>query len=235
MGCRFPKHSWATIPASIHTALRATGPDGTFNEADLEILKKTKLITLEKWQGDDAVDASGKRVFLWEEDAWVNTAKQIKAINPDASVVVWMDTMLVYTGWRLDGMDGDPVTNHTLNPDATHACSTGHLRASEWIERYPQLLVHNTSGQPALEGFGNCHVYDHSQARVRQFWRDNCIRLTQSGVIDGCGADFSAGTHNSVARDGVNVEMGFMNVNESVAAAWLEGKRQMMIDTTAAL
>ena len=24
---------------------------------------------MEKWQGTDAVDASGKRVFIWEEDA----------------------------------------------------------------------------------------------------------------------------------------------------------------------
>ena len=51
--------------------------------------------------GQDAADASGKRVFLWEEDAWVASAKQIKAANPAASVVGWMDTMLVYaTMWR---------------------------------------------------------------------------------------------------------------------------------------
>jgi len=109
------------------------------------------------------------------------------------------------------------------------------LRASEWISRHPELLVHNTSGLPALEKYGNCYVYDHSQARVRQYWRDNCIRLTQSGAIDGCGADFSAGTHNSMARNTVQDTMAFMNLNESVAIAWREGRRQMMIDTTAAL
>lgn len=233
--CRFPEHSWDTIPASIHTALEATGPDGTFNEADLETLRKAPLITLEKWQGDDATDASGKRVFLWEEDAWINTAKQIKAVNPNAAVIVWMDTMLVYTGWRLDGMTGDPVVNHTLNPYANSACATGHLRSSEWISRYPELMVHNSSNELALSLYGNCYVYDHSQPRVRQYWRDNCIRLTQSGVIDGCGADFSAGQHNSMARNTVEDTMQFLSVNRSVAESWQEGRRQMMIDTTAAL
>merc|ERR1711870_99169 len=85
------------------------------------------------------------------------------------------------------------------------------------------------------EKYGNCHVYDHSQPRVRQYWRDNCIKMTQSGAIDGCGADFSAGTHNSVARDGLEVTMSFMNLNESVATTWRAGRRQTMIDTTAAL
>jgi hypothetical protein len=67
--CKWPKHSWATVPASVHTSRRDTGPDGTFRAADLLDLQKFPLITMEKWQGTDAVDASGKRVFIWEEDA----------------------------------------------------------------------------------------------------------------------------------------------------------------------
>ena len=42
------------------------------------------LAQLEKWQGFQAP------VFLWEEDAWVAAAKQIKAANPNTSVVAWM-------------------------------------------------------------------------------------------------------------------------------------------------
>ena len=37
-------------------------------------------------------------VFLWEEDAWIAAATQIKKANPNTSVAVWMDTMLIYTG-----------------------------------------------------------------------------------------------------------------------------------------
>jgi hypothetical protein len=101
----------------------------------MQVFKKFSLITMEKWQGQDATDATGARAFLWEEDAWIASAKQIKAVNPTASVVVWMDTMLVYTGWRLDGNTSAPI-NHTLNADAVAACATGHFRPAEFIERY---------------------------------------------------------------------------------------------------
>ena len=237
--CRWPKHSWATIPASIHISRTDTGPDGTFRAADMASIKKFPLVTIEKWQGVDAVDASGKRVFIWEEDAWINSAEQIHAANPDASVVGWMDTMLVYTGWKLDGSEEpakgkNPVFNHTLNPDAQAACATGHFRPAEYIERYPQLLVKNTSGKLAISQYGSCHVYDHSQPRVQQYWRDNCLKMTAAG-LDGCGADFSSGDHNSMARNTVQDTMAFLGVNESFANVWRAGKRQMMIDTTAAL
>jgi hypothetical protein len=240
--CRWPKHSWATIPASVHTSRADTGPDGTFTDADIANLVKYPLITIEKWQGVDAVDpATGKRAFIWEEDAWINSAKKIKAVNPGVSVVPWMDTMLVYTGWRLDGKQEktgkdaplEPI-NHTLNPDAQLACSTGHFRPAEYIERYPQLLLKNTSGQLAITGYGQCHVYDHAQPRVQQYWRDNCLKMANAGM-DGCGADFSSGGPNSMARNTVQNTMEFMHLNESVATAWRAGKRQMMIDTTNAL
>ena len=43
---------------------------------------------------------------------------------------------------------------------------------------------------------GGCHVYDHTQPRVQQYWRDNCLKMANAGM-DGCGADFSSGGHNS--------------------------------------
>jgi hypothetical protein len=229
--CKWPKHSWDTIPASVHTSRSDTGPDGAFTDADMENLVKFPLITIEKWQGTDATDSSGKRVFLWEEDAWVNSAKKLKAKNPDVSVVPWMDTTLIYTGWMLDGSTN---LNHTLNPSAQAACATGHFRPAEFIERYPQLLVKNAKGDIATESFGQCHVYDHTQARVRQYWRDNCLKMTKAGM-DGCGADFSAGGPNSMAKNTVQNTMQFMGLNESVATAWRAGRRQMMIETTASL
>lgn len=167
----------------------------------------------------------------------MNAAKQIHAANPDASVVAWMDTMLVYTGWRLDGAcstNKSCAVNTTLNPDAQYACSTGHFRPAEYIEQYPELLLKNTSGDLAITHYGGCHVYDHTQPRVQQYWRDNCLKMTAAG-LDGCGADFSSGGHNSMARNSIQDTMGFMNLSNTTAIAWRAGKRQMMIDTTAAL
>ena len=89
---------------------------------------------MEKWQGTDNVDASGKRAFVWQEDAWVASAKQIHAANPDAAVVGWMDTMLVYTGWRLDGNASAPMPNGPIlgrlctHPNAS-ACTVADGRA----------------------------------------------------------------------------------------------------------
>ena len=71
----------------IHTSTMSTGPTGAFGAAALEVLKKVPLVIVEKWQGVDAVDAGGKRVFLWEEDAWIAAAKSIKAVNPSAVVI----------------------------------------------------------------------------------------------------------------------------------------------------
>ena len=170
-------------------------------------------------------------MFLWEEDAWVAAAKQIKAANPNASVVAWMDTMLVYTGWNYPEAPG---INHTLNPDASAACATGHFRVAEDIEKRPAMLLKNASGKLAITAYGGCHVYDHRQAAVREYWRDNCLAVANAG-LDGCGADFSAGGPNSMAANTVENTMAFMGLDNDTAVAWRAGRRQMMADTTAAL
>ena len=137
----------------------------------------------------------GQPVFLWEEDAWVAAATEIKKASPNTSVVVWMDTMLVYTGWNWSpsGAAHNGTLNTTLNPDIKGPCATGHFRPAEYLETAGRaLLLKNKSGLPALQKWSNCHVYDHSQAAGRQYWTEMCLNMTASGVIDGCGADFSA-------------------------------------------
>ena len=230
------------VQASVHTSRTNTAADGTFTDADVAVLAKFPLITIEKWQGQDATVKGGRggvRVFVWEEDAWIRSAKKIKAVAPHASVVPWMDTMLVYTGWYLNGSvpgkgDASFRWNHTLNPDATAACATGHFRVAEDIEKRPSMLVKNMSGALAISAYGSCHMYDHAQTAVRQYWRDNCLAIANAG-LDGCGADFSAGDHNAMARNSVEDTMAFMGVDNATAVAWRAGRRRMMIDTTAAL
>ena len=80
--------SWDTLPAFFH-GCSSDGPAGGFDAADLDVIKHFKLVTLEKWQG------SGVTPYMWEEDGWVAAAKQIKAINPDISVVVWLDSFRI--------------------------------------------------------------------------------------------------------------------------------------------
>ena len=234
--CKGPAHSWATVPVSFHGSRLNTdhGASGLeLSAADLAAIARFPLITLEKWQGVNA-SRTGVPLFAWEEDAWIVAARQIKRANPAASVVVWMDTMLIYTGWNWPDTAG-VGTNHTLNPDATEPCSAGHFRSAEFLETEGRsFLLKNRSGLPALYSpYGNCHVYDHSQSRVRQYWTEMCLNLTDSGVIDGCGADFSGvGVNSWNDSEALQNEL---VLDRATAVAWTAGHRQMMRETTAAL
>jgi hypothetical protein len=190
--------------------------------------------TIEKWQGSQAIDNANKSVFLWEEDAMIASARKIKAANPNISVVVWFDTLLVYTGWNIDAKN--KTVNTTFNPDANSACATGHFRDAEYLYRQgSDLLLKNSSGEFALTSFGHCHAYDHSQAETRQYWTDMCLNMTDSGVVDGCGADFSAtGTNRWVDHTPAKIAAN-MGLDIKTATAWAAGHRQMMKDTQAAL
>ena len=81
--CKGPQWTWSTFPAFFH----GSDPNGTagggFTEEALDTITKFPIVTLEKWQG------AAIEPYTWEEDAWVVAAKQIKARNPDITVIVW--------------------------------------------------------------------------------------------------------------------------------------------------
>ena len=54
--------------------------------------------TANRWQGSLAKDDHGNHVFLWEETAMINAAKQVKASRPNVSVIAWLDSSNIYTG-----------------------------------------------------------------------------------------------------------------------------------------
>jgi hypothetical protein len=238
--CVHPSHSWDTMPVSFHSARDKSNALGEFSEADMEIIARFPLVTIEKWQGSLATDASNRSVFLWEDDAMVNAARAIKKASPNTSVVVWFDTMMVYTGWNVDA--ANRTVNTTLNPDANAQCATGHFRPAEYLERAGRsLLLRNktkdSAGEPqlAIMDYGHCHIFDHSQAAAREYWRDMCLNMTASGVIDGCGADFSAMGANRWADHTPAKIAADLGLDLDTAAAWAAGHRQMMKDTQAAL
>jgi hypothetical protein len=228
--CAAPVHSWATLPVSFHSSEILTNQRGEFTEAELATIAQFPLVTIEKWMGSGATDQDGDPVFIWEETAMVNAAKQVKAARPTATVIAWLDSTQVYTGWVwppnvtscqhcLFSPADNQLINHTYNHDVYAV--QGHSQTAEYMESHPELLLRNTSGKPAL-GWGGLHVYDHRQQKVRDLWRDNCLRLTASGVIDGCGADFSDGAKAT-------------GLGPAVAAEWASGHEAMLRETTAAL
>jgi hypothetical protein len=146
----------------------------------LATISRFGLVTIEKWQGSQAADKHGTPVFLWEEIAMINAAKQVKAGRQNVSVIAWLDSVQIYTGWvfpynltscahcSIDPKAHNQLVNHTYNPDVYAV--QGHSRSAEYMEQRPELLLHNTSGQPAL-GWGNLHIYDHRKAEVQQVSR----------------------------------------------------------------
>lgn len=256
--CHFPQHSWETFPVSFHASRSNTyGPTGLeWLPEDLEALARYPLVTIEKWHGSEAFSTNvcnmtgnckTTNVFAWEEDAWIAAARQIKGINPNISVAVWMDTMLVYTGWSWPPPPRytDENLNRTLNPDIRTPCSTGQFRPAEFLESptatsadgfaASDFLLKNSSGLPALEPWSHCHIYDHGKQFVRDYWRDLCLNLTATGVIDGCGADFSALEKNDWDTHTTQYIASNYQLDDETAQAWNDGHRQMMTDTAAAL
>ena len=152
---------------------------------------------------------------MYEEEAWVVAAKQIKKINPNITIVVWLDSFRIYTA------------DKSLNPDLGRACTTGHFRPAQFLETHSEYLLKNSTGQPALEAWSKCHMFDHTNEIARNYWRDMCLTMTGSGVIDGCGADASWQT-------GVDQEKKW-GLDNATAEAWREGHKAMMRMTTEAL
>jgi hypothetical protein len=151
--------------------------------------------------------------------------------------------MLIYTGWSWPPPEKytDDNLNRTLNPDINVPCSTGYFRPAEFLEssshsdKRSSYLLLNTSGLPAVESWSHCHVYDHSKAKVRQFWKEMCLNLTATGFIDGCGADFSALEHNRWSSHTTDYIEKSLGLDTEKAQAWNEGHRQMMQETMVAL
>eukprot|EP00937_MAST-01D_sp_MAST-1D-sp2_P000218 g218.t1 len=206
--CRGPVWSWDTFPAFFHGS-DTSGPGGGFTDEALDTIARFPMATLEKWQG------SAVTPFLYEEQAWVVAARQIKARSPNTTVIVWLDSFRIYTADR------------ALNPDLERPCTTGHFLPAQFLETHAGYLLKNASGQPALEAWSHCHIFDHTQAAARAYWRDMCLAMTGSGAIDGCGADASWQTGVAQAAQ--------WGLDNATARAWDAGHRQMMRETTAAL
>ena len=192
------------------------------------------MVTIEKWHGQNAVDAGGQPVFLWEEDAMIAAARQIKARDPSIVVLVWFDSQMIYTGWSWPHKLPHGVVNHSLNRDAKGGCATGHLRAAEFLETHSDYLLKNSSGLPALAdqtGDSQCHIYDYARPEAQAFWRDHCLNMTRSGVIDGCGADFSDTDGLQTTRTNATR----WGLTPGAAIAYDAGRAAMLRTTTAAL
>ena len=218
----FPVHSWATVPAFIHTSVMN---DAVFCAADLAVISRFPAVTLEKWQGCNATAgcyspgnfagagaARAGAACPSQEAATRAAAAQIKEKRASASVFTWTDSLRVYS-------------RRSVNPDIRdvmwQSCVRNEL--AEYVEAHPELALRNASGGLALEPYLDAHVYDHENQRTAGLWRDACLNATASG-LDGCGADASQQPGSYIG-----------GLTPAQEAAWTAAHIAAVANTTAAL
>ena len=213
-----PRLSWETVGdlAFFHSSVMNRL---TFNASDLLLASKFPMVTIEKWQGCNSTpgcygSTDPSASCPTQEDATLATARKLKAIDPTMFVVSWLDSMRVYEAIE------------ALNPDYRNIMNQACVRTSQsvFLDTHSEYLLPNASGKPALESFINAHVYDHRSIAVRDLWRDVCLNMTSTGLVDGCGAD--ASQQSSTYIQGVSADVG---------AAWELGRNWSIGNTTAAL
>ena len=214
----FPVHSWATVPAFLHTSVLN---DAVFCAADLAVAARFPAITIEKWQGCNStvgcyqpnnLAGAGAVACLTQEEATLSAAAQIKAVRPAASVFTWTDSLRVYSRRSV---------NPSIRDIEWQSCVRNEL--AEYVESHPQFLLRNSSGGLALEPYLSAHVYDHENPRTAALWRDACLNATARG-LDGCGADASQQTGSYVT-----------GLTPAQQAAWTTAHIAAVANTTAAL
>jgi len=211
---QWPVHSWATLPVFFHSSvMNSLVP----SDADLAIMARYPAVTLEKWQGCNSTGCYPGPCAApapTQAEATLATARKLKALRPSIAVATWTDSLRIYS-------------NRSLNPSATNEDDQFCVNNQEsvFLETHAdEFLLRNETGGLALEGYAHLHVYDHRRASVRDFWRDACLNMTATGLIDGCGADASQQVGSYI-----------IGLAPDVEAAWTTAHVQVVADTTSAV
>ena len=138
--CVFPTFSWDTIPAFVHCSQKDSAtPRGGFGPEAIATLAKFPMVTIEKWQG------SGVTPAIFEEEAWVTAATQIKRANPNITVVVWLDSFRIYTADKNLNPDLKKVRTvprERRREGTCHACSRRDRREMPAVDTIHTVRVH---------------------------------------------------------------------------------------------
>lgn len=191
----------------------------SWSAADTALVARFPCVTIEKWQGCNSTpgcygSAAPPASCPTQQDGTLATAAKLKALAPTIWVAAWLDSLRVYEAI------------HALNPDYKDLSHQACVRpaASAFLDTHPGFLLPNSSGLPAQESYLNAHVFDHRRPEVRALWRDVCLNLTATGLVDGCGADASQQPYSYIT-----------GVDPVVGAAWEAGRNWTLGNTTALL
>eukprot|EP01048_Picozoa_sp_COSAG05_P007636 COSAG05_NODE_543_length_8789_cov_7.804603_6_plen_900_part_01 len=181
-----PAHSWATLPVAWHSALS----DAVMSPGAVKNLSKFPLITLEKSAGSAALHwkhglplacENGTDLTACgccEEDLMIAQARQIKAVNPQAHIVAYMNSIIAYPWYR-----------------AAHKFASN---SSWWLRNSTGGLLNNIRENPTE----TWRAWDFADDAVGDLWIEMCLNITKSGVIDGCFMDGCANEKGRVIVPG---------------------------------
>jgi hypothetical protein len=194
-----PDPSLDTIPVICHSFDgKHSSEQWPRDPEEIATLSKFRMVVIEKFEGtcwDQCYvhPVPGKCVPSCDvEHYMVGTAKALKAANPKLSVLMYLNSMMMFPFYSL---------------------------ASRYLSQ-PSLLLHDQAGQLVTlqndAGLGNLTVPDWGQAAARELWWGELQNYTGTGFFDGVFADKARKNAN---KDQL-CNHGCGNLSHSVAVAW---------------
>ena len=165
-----PNFNWETIPLAFHGANRS----GLYNESTVKVLAKYQLVTIEKWYtacGSLHPIQAGPECDV--EKAMYHTFNQLKKINPDITLIMYLNSMFDFSMYNLHGQ-----------ALALEAAGTRVLLR----DKHDALVVLCNDGNY----FCNVTNFDWSREAARTLWTDHVINATKIGGVDGIFADHAS-------------------------------------------
>lgn len=197
-----PNHTWSVIPRFFH-GCNFSGP---FSPEAVALIANGSLgfasATIEKGQGIYGLDNATVRA----EAHMLAAARQIKALNPSLATVAYFNAFL---NWPFYQLAADVAADQTL-------------------------ALHQDSGAPLLVGGdpafpqppGGMEAFDFTSPRAQAWFSDACVKLVETGALDGCFLD------RAQANGALPV---LPNVSAARAVAWNAGHVDSMLQEQAAL
>ena len=175
------RFSWDTVQPFFH-ADNVTGP---YSDEAIRSMAKFPIVTLEKWHGacvgsataDHCPDISRDSYPCCEEERIVSDLQRVKAINPNASTVIYFNMVLDFPQYKLH-------QDMLANPHWALALPNGS-RCLMMGDSGPG--TNNPGGHPGM--LGGMDIFDFAQPAVVQAFVDACVKPVQAGHADGCFLD----------------------------------------------
>jgi hypothetical protein len=126
-----PFFSWSVVPRAFHGA----NESGMFDAAGVAALSNYSMVTLEKWYtpcGSQMPHQSGPDCAV--EDKMYTTFRELKAINPAHTNILYLNSMFDFAFYRLNGIiqdreaAGEKLLLRDMHGTLVQLCNDGNVR-----------------------------------------------------------------------------------------------------------